>query len=134
MYMRYEWDEVKRKENLKEHEIDFVDTEKVFKGPTFTYEDDRVRYHEQRFITLGLLAGVPVSIAHSETGEVIRPISFRRATKHETAILFEKIADQLPPPPVDERRADIVNPQTPRGKRKAHRSRHRAKRPEGRAT
>jgi hypothetical protein len=132
--MRYEWDETKRQENLKTHHIDFVDTEKVFAGPIFTFEDDRYPYHESRFITLGLLGGVPVSIAHTETGEVIRPISFRRATSHETVILFEKIADQLPPPKVDEGRGRRADTRTPRGKRKAHRARHRAKRPKGRST
>lgn len=60
--MRFEWDEPKRLQNLKDHHIDFVDARKVFAGPTFTFEDDRFRYDEQRFITLGLLHGVPVSI------------------------------------------------------------------------
>jgi hypothetical protein len=127
--MQFEWDEVKRLQNLKDHGIDFVDAPKVFDGPTFTFEDDRFRYGEQRFVTLGLLNGIPVSIAHTETTEVIRPISFRRATTNETAILFDKIADQLPPPSSDERRRHPAHARTSRGKRKAHRPRHRPKRP-----
>jgi uncharacterized DUF497 family protein len=50
--MRFEWDEVKRLQNLKDHSIDFIDARKVFDGPTFTFEDDRFRYEEQRFVTL----------------------------------------------------------------------------------
>jgi uncharacterized DUF497 family protein len=127
--MRFEWDEAKRLQNLKDHGVDFVDAHKVFAGPTFTFEDDRLRYQEQRFVTLGVLNGIPVSIAHTETDDVIRPISFRRATKHETTILFEKIADQLPPPSSDERRRYPAHARASGGKRKAHRPRHRPKRP-----
>jgi len=78
----FTWDEVKRKRNLKDHGFDFVDAKRVFAGATFTYEDDRFRYDEQRFVTLGLLQGVPVSIVHT---------SFRKATKRETAIPFENL-------------------------------------------
>ena len=35
--------------------LDFVDAPRVFDGPTYTYEDDRFDYSEQRFVTLGIL-------------------------------------------------------------------------------
>jgi uncharacterized protein len=132
--MRYEWHEAKRLQNLKDHGIDFVDVKKVFAGPTFTFEDDRFDYQERRYVTLGLLNGTPVSIAHTETEDVIHPISFRRATKHETVILLEQIADQLPTPPLDERRGDSPHARASRGKRKAHRPRRRSQRPKGRSS
>jgi uncharacterized protein (DUF4415 family) len=50
--MRFTWDEVKRKRNLKDHGLDFVDARRVFDGATFTFEDDRLRYDEQRFVAL----------------------------------------------------------------------------------
>ena len=87
--MRFTWDEVKRKRNLKDHGLDFADAKHVFRGATYTFEDGRFRYDEQRFVTLGLLEGVPVSIVHTETLDRIHIISFRKATKRETAILFE---------------------------------------------
>ena len=89
--MRFTWDEVKRKRNLKDHGLDFVDAKRVFEGLTFTYEDDRFRYDEQRFVTLGLFKGIPVSIVHTESEDRIQVISFRKATKRETAILFENL-------------------------------------------
>ena len=69
--MRFSWDERKRRRNLKEHGLDFVDAPRVFEGPTFTFEDDRFAYDEQRFVTLGLLAGIAVSIVHTETSSQI---------------------------------------------------------------
>lgn len=61
----------------------------------FTFEDDRFAYGEQRFVTPGLLAGTPVSIAHTETEHEIRIISFRKATQHEAQIYFHQVADWL---------------------------------------
>ena len=132
--MQYVWDEEKRKANLKAHGLDFVDASKVFSGPTFTFEDDRFAYREQRYITLGLLREIPVSLAHTESPDTIRIVSFRRATTHETAILIEKVADQLPPSPVAKGQGHTPRSRPSRGKRKAHRSRHRPKRPKGRPT
>jgi len=63
----------------------------VFQGPTVTYEDDRFSYGEQRFVTLGLLGGVAVSIVHTESEDRIHVISFRRATRNEEAFLFKSI-------------------------------------------
>jgi uncharacterized protein len=87
--MRFRWSEAKRKLNLQQHSFDFVDAAKVFDGPTYTYEDDRFDYSEQRFVTLGVLEGVVVSIVHTETPRQIRVISFRKATRHEHAIFFK---------------------------------------------
>jgi uncharacterized DUF497 family protein len=89
--MKFAWSEAKRSTNLKTHGLDFVDAARVFEGVTFTFEDDRLIYGEQRFITLGLLAGVPVSIAHTETKYEIRVISFRKATKREANVFFDGI-------------------------------------------
>ena len=63
----------------------------MFDGVTYTFEDDRLDYPEQRFVTLGLSVGEPVSIVHTETADEIRIISFRKATRREIAIYFESI-------------------------------------------
>jgi uncharacterized DUF497 family protein len=91
--MRFTWSERKRAINLKEHGLDFIDAPRVFEGLTFSYEDDRFAYGEQRFITLGLLAGVPVSIAHTESDDEIRIISFRKATGREARRFFNEVQD-----------------------------------------
>jgi uncharacterized DUF497 family protein len=89
--MQFEWDERKRRVNLKIHKLDFRDAPEVFNGPTVTYEDDRFRYGEQRFVSLGLLKGIAVSIVHTETAQQIRIISFRKATRNEEAYLFKSL-------------------------------------------
>ena len=42
-------------------------------------------------ITLGLLAGIPVSIVHTETAHEIRIISFRKATQREARLYFNEM-------------------------------------------
>lgn len=89
--MEFTWSEAKRAVNLKAHGLDFIDTPRVFEGVTYTFEDDRFSYSEQRFVTIGLLAGVPVSVVHTETKHEIRIISFRKATDREANLFFNEI-------------------------------------------
>jgi uncharacterized DUF497 family protein len=91
--MDFEWDDAKRKSNLRNHGIDFVGIEKIFESETVTIPDDRFDYGEARFVTLGLLNGRVVAIAHTETDEVIRIISVRKATKDEESSYFKEISD-----------------------------------------
>ena len=88
--MEFTWSERKRGRNIKDHGLDFVDATSVFEGLTYTFEDDRFSFGEQRFITLGLLAGIPVSIAHTENHHEIHIISFRKATNREEQVLFSQ--------------------------------------------
>ncbi len=80
---------MKRKSNINKHGFDFSDAEKVFKGATFTIEDDRFDYGERRYISLGMLEEIVVVIAHSERDDLIRIISMRKATKNEQKIYFK---------------------------------------------
>lgn len=75
--------------------MDSADAKTVFAGATFTFEDDRFTYGEQRFITLGMLKGTVVAIAHTEQNDDIRVISMRKATKHEQRIYFQGFANGL---------------------------------------
>ena len=91
MHIEFTWSETKRAANIKAHGLDFADAVGVFEGVTFTFEDDRFSYGEQRFVTLGLLAGIPVSVVHTESEYEIRIISFRKASKRESQIYFDEI-------------------------------------------
>ncbi len=87
--MEFTWDEAKRRNNILKHSIDFSDAKIVFSGATFTFEDDRFNYGEQRFITLGMLYNQVVVMAHTEQDNVIRIISMRKATKNEQKIYYQ---------------------------------------------
>ena len=89
--MEFTWSEAKRASNIKDHGLDFVDAQSVFEGMTYTFEDDRFAYGEQRFVTLGMLAGITVSVVHMENEHEIRIISFRKATRRESQIYFHEV-------------------------------------------
>jgi uncharacterized protein len=89
--MRFIWDEPKRQANLNKPGVDFTDAERVFAGPTFTFEDDREDYGEQRWVTLGLLGVKVVVIVHTETEAEIRVISMREADKDEQLLFFTNL-------------------------------------------
>ncbi len=87
--MKFEWDENKRKLNLAKHGIDFKDAQQIFDGITFTFKDDRYDYGEDRYITIGMLGGTVVVVAHTESDDVIRLISIRKATKNEQKLYYQ---------------------------------------------
>lgn len=90
---RFRWDETKRRANLAKHGIDFIDVPDVFHGYTLTYEDQRFLYDEQRFITIGLLRGIVVLVAHTERDGEIRIIHARKANKATAERYFASIGD-----------------------------------------
>ena len=91
--MNFEWDDTKRKSNLKKHGIDFINAPMIFDGYTLTIEDDRYDYGEERFITFGILEGRVIVVVHTENDDSIRIISIRRATKYEEKAYFSQIPD-----------------------------------------
>lgn len=91
--MQFTWDDAKRKANLAKHRLDFADVRRVFEGLTFTFEDERYEYGEQRLITIGLLHNLFVVIIHTEREELTRIISMRKATKYEERLYFDSFGD-----------------------------------------
>ena len=87
----YGWDEKKRKFNLAKHGIDFRDAEKIFDGPLVTVEDTRDDYGEPRYVALGLLEEIVVSMVYTERGNTVRIISIRKALRHETRFFISQI-------------------------------------------
>jgi uncharacterized DUF497 family protein len=91
--MSYEWDERKRRANVKKHGIDFIDVPEVFDGDVVIIPDERFDYGETRFIVLSILKSLVVVVAYAERGENIRIISARKATKNEQIYYFQQIAN-----------------------------------------
>ncbi len=91
--MHFEWDEAKRRINLQRHGFDFLDAEKILDGETVSFLDYRFDYGEIRILTFGMLDGRVVAITHTETDEVIRIISIRKALNDEEESYFKEIRD-----------------------------------------
>jgi len=91
--MKFEWDETKRKSNIKKHGIDFLEAPMIFSGNTLTIEDNRYDYGEVRFVTFGVLCDRVVSVIHTETEDTIRIISIRKATKNEEKEYFSQVSN-----------------------------------------
>ena len=89
--MKYEWEEAKNRKNLAKHGLSFEDAAQVFSGPCVTFEGDRFEYGEARLITLGLLAGRLVVMAHSPRDEGTRIISMRKGNRREQKIYQERL-------------------------------------------
>ena len=87
----YEWDETKNRENLVKHGLSFHDAADVFAGSFVTVEDTRRDYGEPRFITLGLLRGRTVVIAHTARAGRTRVISMRKANSREARHYRERL-------------------------------------------
>ena len=89
--MDFTWHEPKRVANLKKHGVDFVCAERVFEGPTFTFEDTREDYRERRWVTLGLSGLKVVVLVHTETEDEIHVISMREADNDEQLLFFANL-------------------------------------------
>jgi uncharacterized protein len=92
--MIYEWDEAKNRSNFTKHGLDFADAEQVLTGPCVTFVDDRFDYGEERLITLGLLVGRVVVIAHvPRVDDITRIISMRKANRREQEIYQKRLGE-----------------------------------------
>jgi|SRR5579863_185820 len=86
--MRFEWDGIKNRRNLKKHKISFDSAKLVFDDPRALSDLEREVDGEDRWQTLGTIGGsliVMVAYTYREEGddEVIRMISARKASPSE---------------------------------------------------
>ncbi len=86
--IRFEWNQTKARSNLKKHGISFEEALSVFYDEYAIqfYDDGNSELGEARFLMLGLSNEsrlVLVCYCERRSGEVIRIISARKATKNE---------------------------------------------------
>ena len=94
--MNFDWDEIKREENILKHELDFTDAWQIFDAPMLVDIDNRKDYGETRFIGFGFLRNLIVAIVFTESNEeTIRVISLRKALKYEREQFEKYIKDKL---------------------------------------
>ncbi|MEX1034666.1 MAG: BrnT family toxin [Sneathiella sp.] len=83
--IEFEWDEAKRDGNLAKHGVDFTKAGKFDFETSFTREDIRDAYGEQRYVSIGLIDGRPYVMVWCYRGSKVRVISLRKANKKERA-------------------------------------------------
>lgn len=82
--MSFEWDEDKRRLNLRKHRVEFADALSAFEDPEALTLPDDATEGEDRFVTLGRdLFGRLLVVAYTWRGDTIRLISARKATAGE---------------------------------------------------
>ncbi len=82
--MRFQFDPVKAKSNLKKHKVSFADAEGVFYDHLAIHKEDLYSEGELRFIGIGMgSAGQILVVLYTLRGEEIRLISARPATRRE---------------------------------------------------
>ncbi len=80
----FEWDDVKAEANLRKHKISFRAASRVFDDPLVLIEQDVSEdFGEDRFLAVGRVEDLLMSVAFTERGGCIRIISARKANSHE---------------------------------------------------
>lgn len=85
------FDPAKRESNLAKHGLDLADAARLLAGVCVERYDDRYDYGEDRWISYGLLDGDVAVCAWSDSGETMRVISLRKATKDEQEDYFREV-------------------------------------------
>lgn len=87
--MRFQWDSIKARTNLRKHGVDFADAVGVFEDPlALTREDSHPT--ENRYVSLGLdLLGRLIVVNWTWREDDIRLISARKATRTERNLYQE---------------------------------------------
>lgn len=89
--MRFEWDERKAAGNLTKHGVSFDAARDAFLDPHALTEPDYTEADEERWRMIGMsTVGVLFVVFTERTGDVIRIISARRATRHEQNCYYRK--------------------------------------------
>ena len=85
MPLTFEWDPEKARTNAAKHDVAFPEAATVFADLlSITITDPDHSVGEHRLITLGMSHRQRLLVVvHTETGDRIRIISARRATRHE---------------------------------------------------
>lgn len=79
----YDWDEAKRRINLRDHRTDFTAAYEFDWDTAIIAIDDREDYGELREIAIGFIGVTLYSLAFTRRGARIRIISLRKAENRE---------------------------------------------------
>lgn len=87
--IKFDWDPAKAASNLRKHGVSFEEAKSVFYDEfAIQFYDQSHSSDEERFLMLGMSSGARLLlVCHCErdSGGVIRIISARKATQHESS-------------------------------------------------
>ena len=93
--MRFAWDRKKSDAGYRERGFDFGFASLVFDGLTVQVEDTRRDYGERRFVAIGLVEGVHLTVVYTDRaggrGRITRRIISARRSNRRERRLYEEI-------------------------------------------
>ena len=81
--MLFDWDEAKRKANIRKHGIDFSDAARLLLSNPYVSESRNSGNDSARFIAIGELDGRAYTVIYTLRDDIYRIISARRANNGE---------------------------------------------------
>jgi uncharacterized DUF497 family protein len=88
--LRYEWDEPKRRANIRKHGLDFQGAWRVYEHKRKVTLPDEYP-DEERWQDLAEAQGIVYLLVYTEFGDTVRCISYRRASRLEAQFYYEQI-------------------------------------------
>ena len=90
-----EWDPRKNASNVEKHGVTFLLAARIFLGRLLTWHDDRHAYGEDRFIAVGQIDAVFLTVVFTMRGTAtLRLISAWKAGKHERTLYRQALLER----------------------------------------
>jgi uncharacterized DUF497 family protein len=93
MYDGFEWDGARDQLNLGAHGIDLESAATVFEGPVLARPDERAALGERRFIGIGTVSGIELTVVFTvRSPRLCKIVSARRAHSNEREAYHQALA------------------------------------------
>ena len=96
LFQTFQWDEDKRREVLERRGIDFLDAIRIFTGPVLTVPS--ARRGESRWLAVGLVDGIEMTVIYTVRDGGCRVITARRARRNERQNYYQYVTGGSGPP------------------------------------
>jgi hypothetical protein len=94
--VEFEWDEAKRRNNLRKHSVDFARVQDFDWATAVRFEDNRRPYGEERWLALGKIGERLHTLVYTNRAHRTRVISLRRSKRQGVAV-YEKASHPSDP-------------------------------------
>ena len=95
LFQTFQWDEDKRQEVLERRGIDFLDAVRIFAGPVLTVPS--ARQGESRWLAVGLVDGIEMTVIYTVRDGGCRVITARRARRNERQNYYQHVTEGSDP-------------------------------------